>query len=148
MKSLYADGVVVNPHCPPELLAEYCEPGWDSWMQSQAAQHPATPTASLLTVIASNKGAVATAARRNIARRDHSAILRAMLLTQSRGRRQIAALVGCSVQRLLSQDPDPRIRYAIAIVATDADLLTQLSRDRHARVRRAASDRVLDRLAS
>jgi len=43
---------------------------------------------------------------------------------------------------------DPRVRYAIAKVATEAYRLTQLSRDRHARVRRAASDRVLDRLAS
>lgn len=137
-----ADAVVVNPACPPELLAEYCEEGWGRQVNTCGAKHPSTPTDSLLTVIAED-GPAAAAACRNIARRDHASIRAAMLLTHAGGRQTIARAVTDAEQERLAGDPDVRVRYAVAVTATDPSLLAQLSRDPHGRVRRGASNRLL-----
>lgn len=142
LSGTFADRVVVNPACPPGLLAQYCEENWGRKVNVSAAQHPATPTDSLLTVIAAG-GPAGAAAAHNIAGRDHASIRSAMLLTEASGRRAIARVVPDAEQQRLAEDDDPRIRYAVAMTTTDAVLLTRLSHDPHGRVRRGASNRLL-----
>jgi hypothetical protein len=158
-----------DPRCPVEVLATHCSntPGYvrraialnpssPPWILDRMARIytdqacepiPANPATALETLIwlavrSGYEGIRDDCCRAAVARGTDSA--RTMLLHFTTRRRQ--TFVDFLPQHLLEElarDPDPRVRYPIAVVTRDAALLRSFADDEHGRIRRAASQRLM-----